>query len=125
MYRKQIKKLLVITFTVTLLLGGIGGAYAFSKTANVPRDKSNSLSGNSMYVGYDYGTWRPNDDAWLKAEIYGTSYKKSYCLAISGNSSESDSGPRAIVEIPGVDFFDDGSYAETVNGLGDLHLYVK
>ena len=42
MYRKQIKKLLVITFTVTLLLGGIGGAYAFSKTANVPRDKSNT-----------------------------------------------------------------------------------
>ena len=54
-------------------------------------------------------------------------YRRGICFFkdCSGNSSESDSGPRAIVEIPGVDFFDDGSYAETVNGLGDLHLYVK
>lgn len=69
----------------------------------------------------------PNDDAFLKAEIYGHGYIYADCYASANNGSKvgSDSGAYAIVEFSGVDYFDAGSYAETANNLGNLYLEVQ
>lgn len=83
-----------------------------------------------MYVGYDYGTWRINDDAWLKAELYAGSNKhgitKAYYRGEARSTVTADSGNNyyAISQIPGVDYFDSGSYASTSNSYGHLYLEV-
>lgn len=123
--RKLISAVLSVVFVVTVMVVvHIGTVCAFSQTVHVHKDEKDWLSAGNMYVEYDYGTWRPHDDAWLKAEVYSSSYKYSRCEAWAGNKHGYDSGNYAIVEFSGVDYFDEGSYSQTSNSSGRLNLYV-
>lgn len=97
---------------------------AESQYGTVSRYQKDWLSGDNKYVEYDFGTWRPNDDAWLKAEVYGGNYASGYCYATAGTKRAEDSGLYAIVEISGVDYFDAGSCARTKNSDGTFRLEV-
>lgn len=121
------------TFTfLALIIAGVllidqGASMAFSQSTRVQKDRKGWLSRGNMYVEYDFGTWRPNDDAFLKAEIYGDGYYYSKCWATAndGQINGRDEGEYAIVEFSGVDYFDAGSYSQTKNNNGSLYLEVK
>ncbi|WP_308539894.1 hypothetical protein [uncultured Murdochiella sp.] len=121
------------TFTfLALIITGVllidqGASMAFSQSTRVQKDRKGWLSRGNMYVEYDFGTWRPNDDAFLKAEIYGDGYDYSQCWATAndGQTTGYDEGKYAIVEFSGVDYFDAGSYSQTKNNNGTLYLEVE
>ncbi|WP_282919020.1 hypothetical protein [Levyella massiliensis] len=117
----------VVLIIVGVLIIDQGASMAFSQSTRVQRDRKGWLSRGNMYVEYDFGTWRPNDDAFLKAEIYGDGYSYSECWATAnkGKTTGYDEGEYAIVEFSGVDYFDAGSYSRTKNNNGSLYLEVK
>ncbi|WP_019133702.1 hypothetical protein [Kallipyga massiliensis] len=117
-------KRLVLSFLIfTFLASGL--TYAFTQSATVNRNQKDWLKRGGMYVEYDFGSWLPNDDAWLKAEINSSSYQTSICEAWAGGKHAVDTGRRAIVELSGVDYFDSGSYSKTKNSEGQLYLRVR
>lgn len=126
------KKVMKTFSFLALIIAGVllidqGASMAFSQSTRVQKDRKGWLSRGNMYVEYDFGTWRPNDDAFLKAEIYGDGYDYSKCWATAndGQINGRDDGKYAIVEFSGVDYFDAGSYSKTKNNNGSLYLEVE
>lgn len=116
---------LLLTCTFTTI-----GAYSTEQIRSTANDKKSWLKSGNVYVEYDFGTWLPNDDAWLKAEVYGGSGKYSYCYAkYSGGTATSKGSSSnnyyAIAEVSGIDKFNSGSYADAHNTSTHLRLNVK
>ena len=102
-----------------------GFSYAVNQSGTVRPNEKGFLKGGNMYVEYDFGTWLPHDDAWLKAEVYSPDMQVSYCQAKINGFLYQSSGRRAIVEVGGVDNFPRGSYSKTQNKQGRLYLEVR
>lgn len=114
-----------VVFFLVLSLVFTGFSYAVNQSGTVRSNEKGFLKGGSMYVEYDFGSWLPHDDAWLKAEVYSSDMQISYCQATIEGFTYKSSGRRAIVEVGGVDYFPSGSYSETQNKQGRLYLKVK
>lgn len=71
---------------------------------------------------YDYGTFLPNDDAYIMSSAQGSSNNKTYVLysaygsgawyAKSGPTTSGNTKSYVIGELSGVDYFEGGSYAK-------------
>ena len=109
--------LLFVVSTLTVM--------AQTQISSTPYNRKAWLSGDNKYVEYDFGSWLPNDDAWLKAEVYGGTNRSVYVFATAGNTTAFDSGEIiAIVEMSGIDYFDAYSYAKASNHNGYFLLSV-
>lgn len=127
--KKFIGSLGILSMALFLSVSCIS-AYTTEQTKSTAKNHKDWLKSGNVYVEYDFGSWMPNDDAWLKAEVYSGSSKYSYCYAkYSGGTATSKGSSSnnyyAIAEVSGVDYFNAGSYADAHNSTTHLKLSVK
>ncbi|MEG0663765.1 MAG: hypothetical protein RR483_01545 [Clostridia bacterium] len=113
---KKVQKFLKIIFAITVVfvvsISASMFASAISNTYTAKNTNKTTYDQYQLFAEYDYGTWLPNDDAYIQTQSKdsGAVSRYAYCEAYNGSYKKTAMGNdlnkfSAYVEIPGVDKF--------------------
>lgn len=129
--KKTISSLVVVLIAVlTISLTASANEVTYTVKNNVKREYKLSNGSIRSLVVSDYGTWLPNDDAYIRAEANGPGSKNVEAYAKSGtkNVTVSDSATvnkniKVVAQLSGVDYFQNG-YGIAKSSVGKVTVNV-